>query len=277
MSTRSIVRALLPPLAVDAVRRMRERRQMPDFEGVYGSFADVRLDSGAGFAAPGGVAWAVEKAQKQKREATWRSTTVLGAGDHQFVAIVNHLASKGRAVEVVDVGGGVGNTYLAARPFLRGDVRWTVVELAPLVDAGKRFFGDATEIQFLTEFPPAAPPGPVRIALFRSALQYVPDAEAAIDALLASKAEYFAFLRLTAGDIPDFWSRQRFRGASHPIRFFDQAALVKGMERRGLVLVSRCGDTESLDTRALPSTHRVAQTITLIFGPAKDAGKDGGP
>lgn len=103
------------------------------------------------------------------------------------------------------------------------------------------------------------------IGVFRTAVQYFPDPEATVKEILSYGLDYILFLRLPAGEIPDFFSIQNFLGKKHPFRFFNLENFTRFIEGLGYEVGCRCGETEFFSMGNFPLTHRLEQTMALLF------------
>jgi hypothetical protein len=173
MRPREILRALAPPVVVRLIGWFRRANTPPDFHSIYDSFESIAAESAAGFTSPTGVAWAVEKAGRQRAAG---DGVVLPPDLLKLGTLLNALTHLGIDVEVVDFGGGVGNSYLDLRPHLtRPGVRWCVVELPPVAAAAERVLAGHAGVRVTTTLGGAfANDARDVLVVMRSALHYHP-------------------------------------------------------------------------------------------------------
>jgi len=155
---------------IRAFRHLVSRKR--PFAGVYTSFWTVPEQAGYNW----------EKWVRHARN------TALRARDEQFdldllrtkraskIALplaAAMLAQPGRALRVLDFGGGAGADVrmLAAMPDLR--FNYHVVDLAPVVEAGREVWADRPDVVFSSELPPAG--SRFDLVYAWSAIHYLPD------------------------------------------------------------------------------------------------------
>ncbi len=274
MHLKEVVKLILPPIALSASRALQNAvkgaaSSKPEFEGVYSDFDSIKLPSGAGFATNEGVKWALEKAQLQREKSCdWLATGNLIPGDHFLVALINLLMVKKARVKIYDVGGGVGNTYFSVRPyFCHSNFHWFVIDQPPLVTEGEELLKEEKRVSISERLPEQSGVDDhvSKVGLIRAALQYFPDPKLVIEELVNRKMDYILFIRLPAGDVPDYFTIQNFRQTPHPFRLFNLTNFLVMMNGLEYELVYRCGDSEFFDMSNFPPELRLQQSITLGF------------
>jgi len=267
---RRLVRQLLPPFVIDVLRK--DFRRPVHMAGVFDSFDELDLPAGQGFATAESCRWAIKKAKQSDIDDYW-GRPVPQPGDAYFCSLVNFHLDEGRHVEIIDYGGGAGNTYFATKRFIHGtDFRWTVIEQEGLVRAIGETFSDDVRLRFMTEFPKSD--GSVKIVLFRAAIQYFPEPFEAIGEM--GDVDHMIFVRLPAGDVPDFLTVQNFQNRSEapqPFRIFNRDRFIERLENLGYRWQYGCSDREVLEMDNFPETHRLTNTITLAFRRADTLGR----
>jgi len=113
-------------------------------------------------------------------------------------------ARNGGRLSVLDFGGSLGSCYFQNRQFLAGfaDVRWSVVEQAHFVDAGRKYIQDERLVFYPTIAECVAEEKPNVVSL-SSVLQYLEDPYAVLDELAQSGVEIILVDRTSFHDGKD--------------------------------------------------------------------------
>lgn len=250
------------------VLRLIADRYFPKYNwiGIHRSFSDIG-DRGAGF---DGLQWAKDTAaltRMTKSACTSRVIPKAVQGDDALLGmLVSTIKAGNRPVSIVDFGGGAGISYIHARSSISGDVslRYRVIESAPVVDEGKRLFVENDEISFSTTFP--EPGEPVDVVFVSTALQYVEDTNQILKKMAMLGPTYFLFVKLSAGEIPDFVTTQvNVHGSRIPYRFLNVAMFIDQMNILGYELRYRTQALGILNMENFPASHRLQACCNLMF------------
>lgn len=189
LSWKDMVKAVLPPLLIDSVRRMR--RGGIRFDGEYSTWAEA-------CAAAQGYDDAVilnrvrEASLQVKRGEACFERDGMVFHEHQPVfplltALLDAAVANDGQLRVLDFGGALGGTYYQVRPYLQSlkKLEWCVVEQQHYVECGRREF-QTDELRFFSSIEECVQSGRTHLALFSSVLQYLPDAQAILRRVIES-------------------------------------------------------------------------------------------
>ncbi len=177
----SWLRPLVPPLAIDLLRRRTPSLQ---FTGAYASWEEARARStGYDAAAIRDVVLAAARAAREGRAAFERDGVAFAKPEFVWpvaTALLREAAQAGGRLRVLDFGGSLGSFYFQHRRLLRGlEVRWAVVEQPGFVEAGNREFANET-LSFHPNIEAAVEAATPSVALFSSVLNYLEQPHAVI-------------------------------------------------------------------------------------------------
>jgi len=130
-------------------------------------------------------------------------------------------ARDGGRLSVLDFGGSLGSSYFQNRKFMEGlpSVRWSVVEQAHFVEAGRKHIQDERLAFYPTIAECVAAEKP-NVVLLSSVLQYLEDPYAVLDELLRSGAEIILVDRTSFHDGEnDFIAVQKVGEAIYPASY----------------------------------------------------------
>ena len=130
-------------------------------------------------------------------------------------------AREGGRLSVLDFGGSLGSSYFQNRKFMEGlpSVRWSVVEQAHFVEAGRKHIQDERLAFYPTIAECVAAEKP-NVVLLSSVLQYLEDPYAVLDELLRSGAEIILVDRTSFHDGEnDFIAVQKVGEAIYPASY----------------------------------------------------------
>jgi putative methyltransferase (TIGR04325 family) len=161
-------------------------------------------------------------------KAQWqRDSVTFGKVEFSWpvMAELARQAAQRTCLNVLDVGGGLGSSYLQYKAFAPNDSRitWTIVELPEIAEAGEREFSTG-QLRFTSAIPERESAKP-DIVLLSSVLQYLRDAELVVGKLLALSPSSVILDRTPISSI-GFYSVQRvprrIYKADYPIRVFSE-------------------------------------------------------
>lgn len=110
-------------------------------------------------------------------------------------------------LSVLDVGGGCGAHYLYLKAVAPQPLSWQVVEMPAMVEEGRSL--ESAELSFSTAIPQDGPP--LHLLHTSSTLQYFPDPEEGLKAMLSAGASVFLISRLPLTASDGFSVMQRSR------------------------------------------------------------------
>lgn len=246
-------------------RRVPNHVNIPIWEGVYQSFADV--PSFGGFGRDNWITPVRAETVAALQEArAHHITSSAPSGDRALLPLLVALLMQHHApVRILDWGGGLGLSYAHVIGALldASRVEYHIVELPELVAEGRLMQEDHDSIMFHESVPAGVA---FDIVYVSTALQYVNDYETLIRDLAAVGSPYLFLQRLSAGPIPTFATAQRnLAGSSIPYWFINIHELVALLVRCGYYLVFRSASDMIRDQAALPADHRLEHTVNLLF------------
>jgi putative methyltransferase (TIGR04325 family) len=182
-----------------------------------------------------------------------------------FLAIAGLLAKLQGSLCVLDLGGGLGASYVYLVNSLPAESRieYHIVELPRICEEGSRIFKDYPGIQFHSSLP--ADRIVPDIVYSNGALQFMPDYRGAIETLAGYGAAFILLADLPADDIPTFASVQTNVGAGVPVWFFNLQEIVKMVVERGYSQVLDGKTRLADDQRNFPREFRQTNDHTLLF------------
>jgi len=226
--------------ALPAAWRRQVRRWVrgPVYAGNYPTWAEAAAAS-RGYADSGILekTLAAARAVRDGR-AAWERDTVLfatpAANAPLLAALRRAAADRGGRLNLVDFGGALGSTWWQHRPWLAdlAEVRWSVVEQAAWVAAGRREFTTGP-LRFYSTLAACGAAEHPEVVLLSSVLPYLEAPHALLAEVRAGGArtviiDRTGFVRrggdrLTVQRVPP-----SIYDASYPCWFFDRAALLAG-------------------------------------------------
>jgi len=255
---RRLVDALVPPVAVQAWRRLRPPPRR--FHGVFDSPEEIS----------GPSPWDRDD-YVAATEARLRAVCSAQRPDPDFLptAFLIGALAHGGSCRVLDFAGGAGIVYHAIRPFLARPegVRWDVVDNPRLVEVGRRYCEDEGRPGLLEELPD--PGERYDVVHVNTSLQYIDDPYAILERLCAHRPDWLVLTRLLAGDTPAFLTSQLVQGVPVACRFLNMGELVGWCRDRGYSLVLRCpvvdGDFRDWYAPSVPHPLRQPHAIHAVF------------
>lgn len=243
------------------------------WEGTYRSFEDAAADAcGTGFSS--------ETHRNRSLAVARECLTAMKAGKpipqiHKqrtvlLPAVVATLLGTRERLRILDFGGGLGIGYLTlleavSRAAERIDYR--IVEVASVVDEGRRLFGDT--VAYVETLPAE---GSFDLVYTSSAMQYVEDWPRLVASLAAYRADSILLSDVFAGAIPTFVTLQNYYGSRIRHWFLNLDDLLEAFSRTGYTLAMKtCAAVRRLDVEStlrmehFPATHRLEQSLNLIL------------
>jgi len=262
------LRRLVPPIALDAYRRLRPTP--PRFAGVYGSADEVPDESP--FASDDWLAAQERRIQQLTAGATpggWPPDHALPPAQTPTTLLVN-LLSEASVCRVLDFAGGSGAIYFLTHPYLSRPERvaWDVVDDDRMAALGRRFRREEHRLRFLKALP--TDDARYEILHVNTSLQYLSDPVAVLGRLLVYRPRYVILTRLLAGEVATWFTAENLRGRRTPCAILDARALIAFFAERGWRLVFRQPALdEPLPARRwnadVPEPLRIASSLHLVF------------
>jgi len=174
---KSLAKDWLPPVILRALRQRRGGGIR--FEGDYATWEEAAAQC-TGYDAESILAKVLDATLKVKRgEAVYERDSVLfDEIDYAWpitAGLMWAAAQSGGRLDVLDFGGALGSSYFQNRAFLAGlpQVRWSVVEQAHYVEAGRQHIQDET-LKFYASIDDCLAENKPNVVLLSSVLQYLP-------------------------------------------------------------------------------------------------------
>ncbi|MEO8682646.1 MAG: methyltransferase, TIGR04325 family [Vicinamibacterales bacterium] len=252
-------RRLLPPIVVDWVRPPTAPPSRVTWRGVYPTRRDVPTHRDAYDAE------LIDEMVKYTHAAYQGRADQIPLWHETFVVAAALIASARSALHIVDYGGGVGSAFAQLLPALPGDVqvRYLVVDMPDVCDAGRQLFNSDDRIRFSTELPQGGQPPD--LVYVNAVLQYLDDYGDRLGDLAALKAPWILFSRLSAWDGPRFATQQvNLPGRQFASWFVNVGEVSEALASHGYRPACDCV-SEKRHPADLPETHRVDRLRTMLF------------
>jgi putative methyltransferase (TIGR04325 family) len=245
---KTIAKDWLPPAITRAVRSLRGGGL--HFEGDYATWEAAAAQC-TGYNAEPILAKVLDATLKVKRgEAAYERDSVLFEEIEYAWPVTGGLmwaaAQSGGRLDVLDFGGALGSLYFQNRAFLAAlpQVRWSVVEQAHYVDAGRKHIQDDT-LRFYPAIENCLAENHPNVVLLSSVLQYLPQAIDVFKQINNSGAAIVIIDRTPFADsdgdkvciqrVPDWIYR-----ASYPMRVFSLAGFIQRLDDHWEVVATIC-------------------------------------
>lgn len=192
MSIQSFAKDWLPPAVVRALRPLRSGGIR--FEGDYATWEEAAARC-TGYDAESILTKVLEATLKVKRgEAAYERDSVL-FDEIEYAwpvtaALMWAAAQSSGRLDVLDFGGALGSSYFQNRAFLANlpQVRWSVIEQAHYVQAGREHIQDET-LRFYSSIDNCLSENKPNVALLSSVLEYLPDEVSCLENICKIGAE----------------------------------------------------------------------------------------
>lgn len=181
------------------------------------------------------------------------------------------LANKNK-LDILDLGGGLGIGYMTLMesiPDYRDKLNYDIVEVDEVCEKGRILFSRKNSVNFLNKLPSSCEYNLVHTS---SVLQYFENWKDALKQLSEYNAEYISLADVFAGHIPTYVTLQNYYESKMEHWFLNLDELLLCFSSLGykLVMKSYCNvkRLDLLDTLPMnnfPLTHRIDQTLNLLF------------
>ena len=194
-------------------------------------------------------------------EATYERDSVLFDEFHYAWPVAAGLmwaaAEDGGRLSVLDFGGSLGSSYFQNRHFLKGlqDVRWSVVEQAHFVKAGKQYIQDE-QLRFYETIGKCVESEQPNVVLLSGVLQYLEKPYEVLELLLNMDAELLIidrtpFLNSYADDVVKVQvNPSSMYSAAYPLWFFKKSNFLRVAISNGYQLKAEFDALDRLDSSA---------------------------
>lgn len=239
--------------------RKRPHAPAPIWSGVYGSFGDIGV-AGQGFSS-GDAAAAAEKLLRETDTDPMPDEAVI---DHQILALAVRLAGR-NPVQLVDYGGGVGQSYAALRRMIDPGVtlRYCVVELPPIAEHGRKLWPGG-EVSFAEDLDRV--PFTPDIVFAKGAIQYWPDYTEGLRRLFALSASWVLLEKASLLMDREYATEQvNVYQSRIPYWFMSRERLLEVAEQCGYALVLHRRLEREYDQSAFPPELRMGRAASLLF------------
>jgi len=181
------------------------------------------------------------------------------------------LANKNK-LDILDLGGGLGIGYMTLMesiPDYKDKLNYHIVEVDEVCEQGRSLFSKKNSVNFLNKLPS---PSEYDLVHTSSVLQYFENWKDVLKQLSEYNAEYISLADVFAGQIPTFVTLQNYYESKMEHWFLNLDELLACFSSLGyeLVMKSYCSvkRLDLLDTLPMnnfPLTHRIEQTLNLLF------------
>lgn len=250
---KSLAKDWLPPIILRALRQRRGGGIL--FEGDYSTWEEAAAEC-TGYESESILAKVLSATLKVKRgEAVYERDSVFFNEIHYAWPVTASLmwaaAQNAGRLDVLDYGGALGSSYFQNRAFLAGlqQVRWSVVEQAHYVEAGRVHIQDQT-LRFYDSVENCYLEGKPNVILLSSVLQYLPKPKLILNSLFDIGAEFLVidrtpFINSQGSEVIKVQHvPSSIYSATYPCWFFEIKDLIKFIETAGY---SKIEIFESLD------------------------------
>ena len=201
-------------------------RPTVSFHGKYSNFSEA-LKQTTSYNAQVITDKVEERAKAFKKEDLGKDLGVILSDYGALFSVLTKIhGEKGNSLKVVDFGGSGGYFYFQLKNFLgdRSSIGWTVVELAPVAEIGKKYYAN-NELSFETDFDKAVDERKPDVLLISGTIQYLNEPFAFLDKAISKGIEYIVIDRSPFTQHPAYVQVQQVRkpiyDASFPIHIMN--------------------------------------------------------
>jgi putative methyltransferase (TIGR04325 family) len=238
------------------------------YEGFYQSFAEARKVS-HGFESE---RWLESQRQliEDIRRADWHSRLPL---DQNLATVIAALDSNTSApVRVLDIGGGLGGTFLWLKQVLSGAISfdYTVLELDTTVAlaAGLGLSDEYPELRFTARLPGAE----FTVVYFGSSLQYFEDSQKILVDSVGQNTSVVVMSRIPVCEQGGYVTLQNYYDSKIPLNVIGLADLEKWMGELGFTAILKnasctpiLGEYQPIPVNKIPEEYAIGFCTDLVF------------
>lgn len=174
-----------------------------------------------------------------------------------------------KKINILDFGGGMGNGYLHLKKTIPNKnlkkIKYSVIDGSKVILKSKKY---NKEVFFYETFPKIK----VDVFISSSSIQYLDNLNKFINTICKFKSKYIILLDVFAGDIPSYFSLQKYYNIKTPHAFLNEKFFLKNLQNRGydLILsdisnVERAGLNTQLNMSNFPKKYRLQYSKNYIF------------
>ena len=146
---------------------------------------------------------AVEQAKELMSNFEMQNFANIGWASQRLNFLPNFLAAlNSDSCKILDIGGGLGETYLHIKKRVPIEIDYDIIELAKTVKAGRELFKNYRNVNFYTMDSYSS--SKYDLVYFGSSLQYFEDWKSVVRKVLESKPKYILISDTTVGEVPTF-------------------------------------------------------------------------
>lgn len=242
------------------------------WEGVFATFAETNGDT----TIFDGETWLERTADGAKRAMAKSEggaiPPIATTTEYALPFVAAIIAERGRAVRILDFGGGMAASWLPLRAMLPREqaIEFVVVERESVCRKGREIFAGDKSLSFRSDLP--SPPERFDIVHFGSAIQYVDDWKGLLANVRRLEPRYLLLADVPAADNVTFVTAQKYRDRRMPVRFWNAADFVAGVSSLGFELLFRSRfhgyylpPGATLPTGNFDEAHRLTYTSQFVF------------
>lgn len=264
---KEIAKRFMPEFLLQLARGIRETgyRMRTTYSGVYASFEDV-AEVGGGHEDD---EWARTCEQYSRWAIAKNESGFIPAAVSNETALLPLLISVSRATRILDFGGAMGFSYIAAKyGAMRGIDRYVIVEHPKVCALGRELFKDNVRVEFFERIPQEQ----FDVVLIGSSLQYISDYKGLLRTLTDLKPRWFLVTKLPAGENVTFVSAQvNLPGKRLASWLFNARELVSDMDSLNYKLIFRSANDGPVNQEKLEPKYRLGQFGNLLFEAASSS------
>jgi len=245
------------------------------WEGIYDRF-DQCPAHGMGYESDRWVRQETERMQNllqaTKNEKTLPSVATNRTDLLPLLAVTTAANSTRNKVTILDVGGGLGSTYISVTAVCGNPkiIDYHIVESKNICLAGKTWFENDNQVHFYDHLPEDIQA--VDIVYLSSSIQYIEDWKGLLKESTGYDPLYIILADVPAGDIPTYATVQNYYESKIPYWFFNINDIISVMSsiQYELLFRSFCagvylGKEQPMPQANFPVEYRVGDSCNLLF------------
>lgn len=262
-TVKELLKRICPPLLIDLARG-RPLFPKSTWEGIYSQLGDVPANNASYDYSP-----RIEEFVDYTRSAldSLKAGHVQHSGWHEPLGLLSAAIARGRGqIRVLDFGGGLGIAYVYLLSAIRNnaEVRYEVVDLENMCQAGRQLFANDPRIHFHSSLSTFS--GPLDVVYLSGVLPYVDDYSTLVRTLAGLGPSHILFTQLAAGEFPRYAAKQlNLPGQVLPYWFLNIHEIINLVTAEGYSCAYAAEAGHPYDQSNYPVTHRVGHMKTLLF------------
>jgi putative methyltransferase (TIGR04325 family) len=244
-----------------------------NWEGVYSRFADVP-SCGSGFEDDSWISDTRRLTEGALQERAETEKLFLVDDDSMLLPLLlaTISAASRSSLKVLDFGGGMGVSYAHCIGSIIDPqgIEYHIIEKPRVCEEGRRVFPNNRQIHFHARIPETLTN--LDVVYVNSALQYIEDYRALLQALCALAPRFVLLGRCSAGDVPTYATAQlTLPGKRLPYWFINVRELVAILGQRGYTPAFMARGSYLVDQSNFEPKYRIGSTCNLLFARASSA------